>query len=164
MPQRCTLPRRSGERPRTTPTNPHTQLDQQPVDLAPVTELARRAFALPDVAERPSLISVPGARGMFLRDGVPVGPADAFLVDREFAHFHPGRDRSLHTMLPLPLGEEVIATGWGELHPVARMGYIPRTAVMLYAPRDEGELEVLSWLVTASYTFAGGRGAPAGSV
>src|SRR5438876_3005095 len=54
------LPARPGERPRTTPTNPHTQLDQQPLDAAVVEELARRIFALPGVVERPSGISVPG--------------------------------------------------------------------------------------------------------
>jgi hypothetical protein len=51
------LPARRGERPRTTPTNPHTQLDQQPVDAALVEELGRRLFALPGVVERPSGMS-----------------------------------------------------------------------------------------------------------
>ena len=43
------LPARAGDRPRTTPTNPHTQLDQQPTDLRWVEELAERVFALPGV-------------------------------------------------------------------------------------------------------------------
>ena len=53
------LPRRAGARPRTTPTNPHTQLDQQPYDAALTVELARRVFAIPGVIEEPSRISVP---------------------------------------------------------------------------------------------------------
>jgi hypothetical protein len=53
------LPRRSGSRPRTTPTNPHTPLEQNPQPEM-VEELAQRVFALPGVAERPSAISVPG--------------------------------------------------------------------------------------------------------
>jgi hypothetical protein len=40
------LPKRSGSRPRTTPTNPHTQLEQNP-EREVVEELARRVFALP---------------------------------------------------------------------------------------------------------------------
>ena len=58
------LPERSGPQPRTTPTNPHTQLEQNP-DRTAVEELARRIFALPDVKERPSEISVPGARALW---------------------------------------------------------------------------------------------------
>jgi hypothetical protein len=76
------LPERIGHRPRTTPTNPHTQLDQNPEDLV-VQELARRVFALPDVEERPSAISVPGARALWLRDEVSPGPQEAFMIGRE---------------------------------------------------------------------------------
>lgn len=50
---------RAGDAPRTTPTNPHTQLDQQPTDLELVDALAAFALSLPDVVERPSMISVP---------------------------------------------------------------------------------------------------------
>jgi hypothetical protein len=44
------LPKRSGSRPRTTPTNPHTQLEQNPQPEM-VEELARKGFALPGVGE-----------------------------------------------------------------------------------------------------------------
>jgi hypothetical protein len=57
-------------------------------------------------------------------------------------------------MLPLEIAEEAIEAGWAELHPVAMRGQIPRTAVMLYAPRDEAELEVIEGLVRASHAFA----------
>ena len=151
------LPRREGARPYTTPTNPHTQLDQQPADPTLRDELARRVFAWPDVEERPTRISVPGARALWLRDAVPAGPADAFLIEREFAHLHPGPDHSLHACLPLVLAQEAMAAGWAELHPVAVRGLIPRTAVMLYAPRTMAEVEVVVQLLLASYHFAGGR-------
>ena len=36
-------------------------------------------------------------------------------------------------------------------------GLIPRTAVMLYAPRDLDEMEIVYQLLLASYHFAGGR-------
>lgn len=119
--------------------------------------LASRLFALPDVEERPTRISVPGARALWLRDDVPAGPSEAFMVEREFAHLHPGHDQSLHATLPPELAEEAIAAGWAELHPVARMGYIPATTVMIYAPRDEDELNVIYGLLLASYRYAGGR-------
>jgi hypothetical protein len=149
-----TLPTRPGERPRTTPTNPHTQLDQQPTDLRWVEELAERVFALPGVHKEPSRISVPGARALILAPGEPAGPPEAFLIEREFAHLHPAPDHSLHAMLPPDLVTEAVEAGWAELHPVALRGLIPRTAVMLYAPRDEAELDVIERLVRASHAFA----------
>ena len=148
------LPKRSGARPRTTPTNPHTQLDQQPADPRWAEELAERVFALPGVVEEPSRISVPGARALVLAPGEAVGPPEAFLIDREFAHLHPAPDHSLHAMLPTDTGEEAVAAGWAEPHPVALRGLIPPTAVMLYAPRDETELAVIEGLVRASHAFA----------
>jgi hypothetical protein len=130
------------------------QLDQQPVDQWLVDELARRAFGLPGVIEQPSGISVPGARALVIADGEPVGPPEAFLVGREFAHLHPAPDHSLHAMLPGETAEAAIDAGWAENHPMAARGVIPRTAVMLYAPRDESELDVLETLITASHAFA----------
>ncbi|HJY25228.1 MAG TPA: luciferase family protein [Actinomycetes bacterium] len=148
------LPMRVGDRPRTTPTNPHTQLDQQPTDIRWSEELGRRVFALPGVVEEASGISVPGARALVLAPGEPVGPPEAFLIDREFAHLHPPPDSSLHAMLPTETVTEAVAAGWAEPHPVALRGLIPPTAVMLYAPRDEAELEVIEGLVRASHAFA----------
>ncbi len=119
-----------------------------------VEELARRVFALPGVVERPSRISVPGARALTLADGGPTGPPEAFLIEREFAHLHPSPDHSAHAMLPPDVVEEAVAAGWAEPHPVARLGLIPSTAVMLYAPRDDGELAVIETLIGASHAFA----------
>jgi luciferase-like monooxygenase len=149
------LPQRAGSRPRTTPTNPHTQLDQQPADADLADELARRVFALPGVVEEPSAISVPGARALVLAPGEPAGPPEAFLIGREFAHLHPAPDHSAHAMLPPELVREAVDAGWAEPHPVARMGLIPETAVMLYAPRDQDELAVVESLIGASRQFAG---------
>ena len=154
--KRKVLPERAGHRPRTTPTNPHTQLDQNPQDPV-VQELAQRIFALPDVEERPSAISVPGARALWLRDAVPAGPQEAFMNGREFAHIHPLPDASLHAALPPELAEEAIEKGWAEQHPVARMGYISPNVVMIYAPRNAGEIEIVAGLVAESYRYAGGR-------
>jgi hypothetical protein len=149
------LPPRPGSRPATTPTNPHTQRDQQPAGSEQRDLLAAAVFALPGVLERPSLISVPGARALWLAEGA-AGPPEAFLVGNEFAHLHPGPDLSLHAMLPPALAVEAVAAGWAEQHPVARRGLIPANAVMLFAPRDDAEREVVEGLVRASHAFARG--------
>ena len=148
--------RRQGPRPATTSSNPHTQLDQQPVGSAVRDRLAEVAFALAGVREQESVISVPGARALWLAEGAD-GPPEAFMVGSEFAHFHPdSSDQSLHMMLPPEIAEEAIAAGWAELHPVARMGLLPPTAVMVYAPRDDLEREVVAELIRVSHAFARG--------
>jgi hypothetical protein len=149
------LPKRSGSRPRTTPTNPHTQLEQNPAGEV-VEELAGRVFALPGVQARPSAISVPGARALWLSEDVPAGPQEAFMIGREFAHIHPPPDGSLHAALPLEVAREAVEKGWAEQHPVARMGYIPQNVVMIYAPRHTEEIEVVVGLVVEAYRYAGG--------
>jgi hypothetical protein len=150
------LARRRGGRPRTTSTIPHTQLDQQTADGAVRAELVRRAFDLPGVRERASGIAVPGTRALWLDEMVTPGPDEAFLVGREFAHLHPVPDQSLHLSLPPDLGERAIAAGWAELHLLAQRGAVPPSIVMVYAPRDRQELEVVYALLLASYRFAGG--------
>ena len=79
------LPGRAGPRPATTPTNPHTQLDQQPTGPEQREMLAATVFALPGAVERPSAISVPGARALWLAESA-AGPPEAFMVGNEFAH------------------------------------------------------------------------------
>jgi hypothetical protein len=148
------LPKRSGSRPRITPTNPHTQLEQNPQPEM-VEELAQRIFTLPGVEERPSAISVPGARALWLREDVPAGPWGAVMIGREFAHIHPMPEGSLHVALPPEVAQEAIGQGWAEQHPVARMAYIPHNVVMIYAPRDAQEVEVVG-LVVEAYRYAGG--------
>lgn len=148
------LPKRSGPRPRTTPTNPHTQLDQQPDDAVQRALLASEVFALPGVSERESAISVPGARALWLEAFRGVAPEDAFMIGAELAHLHPAADQSLHVMLPPELVAAAIDAGWAEQHPIARRGLIPANAVMLYAPRDDTERKVVVSLVAAAHAYA----------
>jgi hypothetical protein len=145
------IPRRAGQRPRTSARNPHRQLSQNP-DPALVQKLADQIFTLPGVEERRSLISVPGARALWLRQGSGAGE---FIIGREFAHIHPLPDGSLHALLPLERAEEAIEAGWAEPHPVADALGTPGL-VMIYAPRDEAEVAVAVRLVVESYRYAGG--------
>lgn len=149
------LPVRAGPRPRTTPVNPHQQLDQH-APAAMIEMLVQRLCALPGTVQRPSAISVPGARAFWLPEQDANGPADAFMIGTEFAHVHPLPDGSLHVALPPPLAQAAVANGWSEEHPVARMGLIPPNVCMIYAPRDASELETVVTLVTAAYHYARG--------
>ena len=149
------LPTRDGPPPATTSDQPHQQIDQQPDDPALRERLAARLLALDDVSERPSLISVPGARGLVLDEAHAAGaPVDAFMAGREFAHLHPSPDLSLHAMLPPDVAAEAIDKGWAEQHTAVPFGMAPPNAVLLYAPRDPAELEVVATLVEASHAYA----------
>jgi hypothetical protein len=152
------FPHREGPRPQTTRHEPHQQIDQH-ADPTIWEELHRRCFSMPGVVEHESLISVPGARALWLDEGVTQGPAHAFIIEREFAHIHPKPDASMHLKLPLELAVLAIGAGWGEPHTVVWLGLAPPTTVMLFAPRTEEELEVIFGLVEESYRFA--RGEPA---
>jgi hypothetical protein len=57
-------------------------------------------------------------------------------------------------MLPAGTVAAAVDAGWAEPHPMALRGAIPPTAVMLYAPRDESELDVIEGLVRSSLAFA----------
>lgn len=144
---------RSGPRPRTRRGLPHQQLDQQPPDETIRRQLVARVFAFPAVTEAPSGISVPGARALVLTD-LASGPPEAFLVGREFAHLHPPPDQSLHLTLPPGRAQAVVAAGWAEFHPLVDEGRLPPTVVMVYAPRDDAELEAVTSLVWEAYRFA----------
>ena len=136
---------------------PHTQLDQNaPAELQEL--LFERVRRLPGVSVAPSRVSVPGARA-FVLENQPDRP-EAFMAGGEFAHLHPPADGSLHLMLSEGDAREVIAKGWGELHPAAREGLLSGAAVMIFGPRDEDELDVVWQIIEASYRFA--RGGHAG--
>jgi hypothetical protein len=144
--------KRAGARPRTTPTNPHTQLDQN-APLALQQKLFALARDLPGVVVGPSHVSVPGARAFHLPSCA--NPADAgFMIGREFAHLHPPDDGSLHMALPAEIVRTVVDNGWAELHPLAGKHGLPGNIVMVYGPRDDADLQIVAALVRASHDAA----------
>lgn len=159
------LPQRSGPRPATRPDFPQSQLDQQPADSRYVDEILTEAVAWPSVRQEPSKISVEGARALTLEPDDATGPAQAFMIGQEFCHVHAQGDHSLHAMLPKPLAAAAELAGWAEPHFLVRTGQAPPTVVLVYAPRDDLERDVVLGLVRASYEFAvSGAGQPASAV
>ena len=152
------LPPRAGERPRTSTSIPHTQLDQQPEEIGDLDAILAVAATWPHVNQRPSRIAVDGSRALVLTPDACHGPAEAFMVGLEFCHGHAGGDFSLHATLPLSLVEAAQRGGWAEPHYLVHAGQAPPTVVMLYAPRDGVERRVILRLVRASYEFALGDG------
>lgn len=147
------LPIREGPRPQTHQGMPHAQIGVTPEPQA-LAELFRRAFALPGVEDRPSVISVPGARALWLADDMDIARPETILRGREFAHIHP--DGSLHAVLPPERAREAMDAGWAEPHPIAQHVGLPGL-VMLYTPRNLEEADVILGLVTDSYRYVTGR-------
>lgn len=144
---------RVGPRRETTGGVPHVQLDAAPIAEVDA-ELRRRVFLLPGVERRPSVLSLPGAEGLWLSDDLDLTRGDALGSTRELAHIHP--DGSLHVWLPLEMAFEVDRAKWGEFHPwVDRDGFWAGV-VMVYTPETMDEVEVTVRLVVDAYNFVVG--------
>ena len=147
------LPERKHARPVTYNGMPHAQIDVVPLPEIQA-ELFRLCFSLPNVTNRPTVISIPGARALWLDDDIPLAHPEYIARGREFAHIHP--DGSLHASLNPERAREAIGSGWAEPHPIAQhTGW--EGMVMLYTPLDMDELAVIFELVVDSYNFITGR-------
>ena len=114
-----------------------------------------------DVENRPTVISVPGARALWLRDELELAHPEVITRGREFAHIHP--DGSLHVALTPTRARQAIEAGWAEPHPMAQ--YIGMEGmVMLYTPLDMQELDVIFQLIVDSYNFVSGRAVSADEI
>ncbi len=151
------LPQRTRPRPQTNKNMPHSQIGVQ--SLPEVNqELFRRCYSLPDVRNEPTVISVPGARALWLDENLPLAHPEMIARGREFAHIHP--DGSLHAGLSPERAREAVEKGWAEPHPIAHYMGI-EGMVMLYTPLDMDELDVIFQLVVDSYNYVTSRQADA---
>eukprot|EP01043_Picozoa_sp_COSAG02_P038575 COSAG02_NODE_2984_length_7618_cov_6.217981_5_plen_395_part_00 len=76
------------------------------------------------------------------------------VVDRkgEWAHVH-RLDRSWHVLLSPADTAAVLQSGYGEIWPVAALGWVPVGYVLIYAPRNPEEIEVLLRILEASWMY-----------
>jgi Family of unknown function (DUF5519) len=148
-------PPRLGPRPQTRLALPHVQLDQWPPPMI-AEELLSRCLSLANVWSKQSRMASPNCHALTLADEFSAGPPGAFIVDHEFCHLHALPEGFIHLTLPKDVREHAILQGWAEQHPVSRAGILAETLVMVYAPRNSGELAVVLQLVRHSYEFARG--------
>jgi len=148
------LPLRKGPPPKTTPGVPHVQIGVKPVP-AVHKEMFRLVFSLPGVENRPSIISLPGARGLWLSDSLKLVHPEVIIAGREFAHIHP--DGSLHIALSEKRAEQAIQKGWAIKHPWASERKGLGGFVMLYTPQSIKELRVTFRLIVDSYNYITGK-------
>ncbi len=147
-----TLPRREGLPPKVTLDMPHRQVD---VKLIPEVneELFRRVFALPGVENRPTILSVPGVRGLWLNNKISLVNPEIIRRGREFAHIH--ADGSLHIALPAERAREAVRAGWAIPHPMSNQeGW--EGFVLLYTPQSMEELNSIFQLIVDAYNYITG--------
>lgn len=149
------LTKRIGKPPVTGDQPPHMQFsDQSPRGI--YEKMAQWALIdlpvqIPFIRKHPTLISVPTSKALWLDESKPA-VKDAFMpppFSREFAHLH--ADGSWHLVVGEDTVEEILNTGWGERHPWYDRGVLE---VMVYAPRNEPELQTVKQLVMASIEHA----------
>jgi len=148
------LPVRETPRPATTNGVPHVQIGVK-AEPALTEELLNRVAKLPGIDVRPTVISLPGAKGFWITEGVPLAHPEAIVGGREFAHVHP--DGSLHAALDPEKARAAVAAGWATPHPwsTRRPGW--GGFVMIYTPTNEQELDLVFQLVLDSYEFVTGN-------
>jgi phospholipase/carboxylesterase len=102
--------------------------------------------------EAPAVIGPKGTRSLVL-DAAADPAALVHAAEGEFAHLHP--DGSLHLALPDALAYDALGKGWALAHPLAGVR-LAAGLVLVPAPRDEPEVEVVAALVTAAHRAATG--------
>lgn len=148
------LPTRITPRPATTDSVPHVQIN---VETMPELrdELLDRVSGIPHVEIRNTVISLPGAKGFWLADELPLAHPEVIVSGREFAHIHP--DGSLHASLHPETARAAVEAGWAVPHPWASQRTGWDGFVMIYSPLSNDDLDVVFRLVRESYSFVTGR-------
>ncbi|KAH8652754.1 hypothetical protein BGZ60DRAFT_533614 [Tricladium varicosporioides] len=151
------LPQRQGPRPKIAGIAPQRQLNQSG---CPEMYLTLRTSLTNLTKRHPSTFLI--GTSCFEKKGLAVfarNPINA-TCRGEICHVHHS-DRSMHMNLHPDDARIVLEKGWGERHPLARGGwmsaYVPREFIMVYAPRDKGELEVVCRIIEAAGFWVSGQ-------
>lgn len=155
LPATGPLPYRPGPRPVVAGIAPQRQLDQHGTKqhyraLRRTLESLARAHPGRFGTAR-SCLEKHGL-GLFARHPVNV------TCNGEICHVHDS-DHSLHLCLHPEDIAEVLRKGWGQRHPLARRGWfgampVPEEFLMVYAPRDDQELEIVCRVIEAAIWYA----------
>lgn len=154
---KCWLPRRTGPRPSVAGIAPQRQLDQPG---SPKMYHALRTSLEKLAEQQPDLLRI--GTSCFEKNGLALFSQDPInsTCRGEICHIH-HTDRSMHLNLHPDDARVVLEKGWGERHPLARggwlMAYVPREFVMVYAPRDKTELDVVCRIIEAAAFWVSGR-------
>ncbi|MEM7337443.1 MAG: luciferase family protein [Actinomycetota bacterium] len=155
------LPARDGPPEETTNAVPHVQTSAVLVPEV-YADLRRRAYSIPGIEERESLLSLPGARSLWLGGDLDLARPEVLQAGREFGHIHP--DGSLHLWLPVDRAFEVAENGWGEFHPWVGRDDFWDGLVMVYTPKSAAQADVTIRLIVDAYNYITGAEIDPGTI
>jgi hypothetical protein len=163
------LPHRDSPRPRLGPHPvPQRQLSQLP-EVEMRQRLITRFNALGETAQKRGLVEI--KQSLYERHH------SAFFVSKsldwhvtaqqtrgEVSHVHAGKDGSIHVVLHSKDCKVVLEKGWGQRHALSGVDFMKRVAgfslpvnyILIYAPRNEAEIEIAMVIVKASIQFMTG--------
>lgn len=104
---------------------------------------------------KPSKTEGGTADGLYIRDDLATMNSEVrsnSRIDKEIAHSHPS-ENSLHVWLSNPDARKVIEAGWGQRFCLPTT---PSGLIMVYAPRNSSEMDVVEDIVKASAHWATG--------
>jgi len=151
------FPQRRGPRPQIAGIAPQRQINQRgcPVAYKALLE-ALESAATQNPEKLHTGISCFEKKGLSLFSKYPINTT----CKGEIVHVH-NSDRSMHINMHPDDAKLVIEKGWGERHPLARGGwfkqYVPREFMMIYAPRNRAEMEVVFQIIEASGYWISGE-------
>ncbi|EPQ60210.1 hypothetical protein GLOTRDRAFT_134934 [Gloeophyllum trabeum ATCC 11539] len=151
------IPARKGGRPQILP-RPLPQR-QKPEPIPPKTKARLLTLMNKMHSEYPELLVLRKSQteggstdAIYVKPDLLNRSSDSSILKLEVAHAHP-QDASLHLLLSPADAAEVIKAEWGERFPLS---YVPDGWIMVYAPRDDEELEIVEKIVRASVKYATG--------
>lgn len=172
---------REGPRPKCGSELPHFQFtDQSPDDVFEVLKTRATAQLGDGVSVGHSTASLASTYPSYFLCGHCAMPQEASMTPggpkkgREFAHIHTkyypegnknqgGGQGSMHVCLSLRDAATVLGAHWGERHLKAGEEFnkkwmpgvtLPRGLIMVYAPRNEKEVDTVLTILQASYDYA----------
>ena len=151
------MPTRAGTRPQVAGIAPHRQTSQKCSEET-FAKLSEEIAAMAD--RHPARLCV----GISCFETHGLGLFAKTQLNRtcrgEICHAH-AIDGSMHMTLHPADAKLVLERGWGERHPLAKGGwwtrFVPKTFLMVYAPRDEAELRVVLDIVRAAAWWVSGQ-------
>ncbi|KAF2465620.1 uncharacterized protein BDR25DRAFT_295261 [Lindgomyces ingoldianus] len=140
---RWTLPQRQFRDP-ITPTAAEALLNMMPSTATSFPQTIRSGPSKTEGGTGPAI---------YVQPSCPTINPVAHKIFYEVAHVHPA-ENSLHVYVSPRDARTVVQAGWGQRFPVTWLA--PPSWIMVYAPRNEEEVEVVEKIVKAAAMFAVG--------
>jgi hypothetical protein len=117
-------------------------------------EFASAAPCSPYIETRPSKTEGGTGTAIYVKPDVETINPVAHKIFYEVAHVHPA-ENSLHVYVSPQDAKLVMRRGWGQRFPVNWLA--PPSWIMVYAPRNEEEVEIVREIVRAAVCFSVGQ-------